>query len=228
MTRARDLSEVLNEVTSDNILDKVKTVDGSGSGLDADTVDGLQASQFLRSDADDSTSGVISSLRLNSSALNLNGYQNWDVGGYDSTGGGAAIVNDNGSYKALMILGNRSAGGVRIVKVWDTLDVQGTLVESSDARLKENIETLKNPLNKILSLRGVSYNKIESPDKPEIGFIAQEVEEVVPEIVTTDDTEEGMKAVSYGRAVALLVEAMKEQQQMIDDLKKLVEELKND
>lgn len=65
--------------------------------------------------------------QVDASAFNLNGYKNWDTGNFNATGGQASIVNDNGSYKALMILGNSSGGAGRIVKVWDTLDVQGNL-----------------------------------------------------------------------------------------------------
>ena len=96
------------------------------------------------------------------------------------------------------------------------LTVSGTITESSDKRLKENINSLENSLEKVLNLNGVSYNKIATPEKSEIGFIAQEVEEVIPELVETD--EDGMKSVSYARTVALLVEAMKDQQNIINSL----------
>ena len=92
-----------------------------------------------------------------------------------------------------------------------------TLTETSDARLKENVKPLENALDKVLALEGVSYNLIAKPDNNEIGFIAQEVNEIVPEIVNTDD--EGMLSVSYARTVALLVEAVKTQQLQIENLK---------
>ena len=92
------------------------------------------------------------------------------------------------------------------------------LTETSDGRLKENVETLTDALSKVTMLRGVSYNLITTPEHNEIGLIAQEVETVVPELVITDDTEDGMKSVSYARTVALLIEAVKEQQVIIDDL----------
>ena len=104
--------------------------------------------------------------------------------------------------------------------------VGGTLTEASDKRLKENVETINNALDKVKKLRGVEYNKIKTPDIKEIGFIAQEVEEIVPEIVKTDA--EGMKSVSYQRTVALLTEAMKEQQKEIDELKTLINSLIKD
>ena len=118
---------------------------------------------------------------------------------------GAAAASHTHSY--LPLTGGTISGD---------LTITGTLVESSDARLKENVRPITDALSKVTSLQGVHYNKIETPESEEIGFIAQEVEVVVPEIVTTDDTEEGMKAVSYARTVALLVEAIKEQQVIID------------
>jgi hypothetical protein len=99
------------------------------------------------------------------------------------------------------------------------LTVTGTITETSDARVKENVQTLENSLEMVKSLRGVSYNKIGS-DLEEIGFIAQEVEEILPELVMTDS--EGNKSVVYSRTVALLVEAMKQQQKQIDELKQLL------
>lgn len=70
---------------------------------------------------------VQSGNKVDASAFNLNGYKNWDSGGFNDTGGGAAIVNDNGTYKALMILGNRSAGGSRKIEMWDSVNINGPL-----------------------------------------------------------------------------------------------------
>ena len=93
----------------------------------------------------------------------------------------------------------------------------GNVTTNSDERLKENIETIDNALNKVKELRGVSYNKIDN-ERHEIGLIAQEVEKVLPEVVGLSS--EGYKSVSYGNIVGLLIEAIKEQQKQIDELKK--------
>ena len=106
-----------------------------------------------------------------------------------------------------------------------TLGTVTSLTESSDRRLKENIKPLKNSLSKVLNLEGVSFNRKITPQEPEIGFIAQDVRKVVPEIVKEDD--EGMLSVSYSKTVALLVEGMKEQQKMINKLQQEIQELKN-
>ena len=102
------------------------------------------------------------------------------------------------------------------------LTVNGTITESSDERIKENISRIENPLEKIKGINGVEYNKIGS-DKKEIGFIAQEVQKVLPEVVETDES--GNLSVAYQRMTAVLLEAIKEQQKTIDELKRRVSSL---
>ena len=89
------------------------------------------------------------------------------------------------------------------------------LTASSDERLKENVVPLSGALNTILQLLGVEFNRIGRTEK-EIGVIAQQVEKIVPQLVTTG--EDGMKSVAYGNITALLIEAIKEQQAQIEDL----------
>ncbi|MCX7727797.1 MAG: tail fiber domain-containing protein, partial [Chitinispirillaceae bacterium] len=102
--------------------------------------------------------------------------------------------------------------------------VDGTITQSSDLRDKEEIQPLQKSLEKIKNMRGVSFVK-KGNDRREIGLIAQEVEDVVPEVVYTDNM--GYKSLSYDRMVALLIEAIKEQQQIIDSLRAEVKEIKS-
>ncbi len=93
---------------------------------------------------------------------------------------------------------------------------------SSDKRLKENIKPIENPLGKIAQISGNTFDWIENSEVhshkgSDIGVIAQEIEEVLPELVTT--RENGYKAVKYDKVVALLIEAIKDQQTQIDELK---------
>ena len=103
----------------------------------------------------------------------------------------------------------------------------GDIVAYSDRRKKENIVTIDNALEKVRNLRGVYYDKIDEPEKGRrTGVIAQEIEEVLPEVVTyAEDTDE--YGVSYGNIVGVLIEAIKEQQTQIDELKQLVKQLTN-
>jgi len=95
------------------------------------------------------------------------------------------------------------------------LTVTNDITSSSDERIKTNIQTIDNALEKVTQLRGASFIK---DGKESIGVIAQEVEEIVPEVVVTGKDEEGLKSVAYGNMVGLLIEAIKEQQIQIDKL----------
>jgi uncharacterized protein YidB (DUF937 family) len=102
------------------------------------------------------------------------------------------------------------------VSITGALVASGDVTAFSDARVKENVETLPNALESVKQMRGVTYNKI-GEEKQSVGVIAQELEEVVPQLVHTD--EEGMKSVAYGNITAVLIEALKEQQAQIEELK---------
>jgi len=102
-----------------------------------------------------------------------------------------------------------------------------SLVEGSDIRWKQNIKPLRGALDKVLRLQGTQFewNLVDYPDKgfregQQIGLIAQEVAEVLPELVRTD--QDGYKAVDYQKITAVLVEAIKDQQKQIEALKAAV------
>jgi hypothetical protein len=88
----------------------------------------------------------------------------------------------------------------------------GAFLYNSDARLKESVTALKNGLSKVLALRPVSFTWKEEAvnEGGDIGFIAQEVEKIVPEVVHTDA--DGIKSVDYPKLVPILVKAIQEQQ----------------
>ena len=108
------------------------------------------------------------------------------------------------------------------IKIRGSLIVDGSvtsgsfLYSPSDERLKTNIQSLQNSLTKVQQLKGVSFNW-KANGQESLGLIAQDVEKVFPQIVGTD--KEGMKSVDYTKLVAVLIEAMKEQQKQIDELK---------
>jgi hypothetical protein len=95
----------------------------------------------------------------------------------------------------------------------------GALSNSSDIRLKTNIEPLTDVLSSIKQLNGVKFNYKKNPDdKKSIGLIAQDVEKVFPEVVSTQESDEKLKSIAYPNLVAVLIEGMKEQQKIIEDL----------
>jgi hypothetical protein len=109
--------------------------------------------------------------------------------------------------------------------VLGTIRATGDVIAYSDARVKDNVEPIENALEKVISLRGVSYTRKDIDDKsPKIGVIAQEVLPIIPEVVSKDQN--GNYSVSYGNMVGLLIEAVKEQQKQIDELKYLLENKK--
>ena len=147
---------------------------------------------------------------------------------------------------------NNGTGDVRVIKGTDNDLDSGTAAEIaridnsgnahfdadvvafsstvSDKRLKENITTIQNGLDKVLSLRGVEYdwNATSRKGEHDIGLIAQEVEKVIPEVVVEHDLctgefglgkEKTFKTVDYEKIVGVLVEAIKELKQEIEDLK---------
>jgi hypothetical protein len=99
----------------------------------------------------------------------------------------------------------------------------GTVTANSDIRLKKNIFTIENALDKVLNLRGVEFDRIDSGEH-QMGVVAQEIEEVIPFLVREDNT--GTKSVAYANMVGLLIEAIKEQNVLINNLQTEVKLLK--
>jgi hypothetical protein len=85
---------------------------------------------------------------------------------------------------------------------------------SSDINLKDNIQRIENPIDKVLQLDGVTFNWKET-NRPSVGVVAQQVEKVLPQLVSGDQT----KTVNYNGLIALLIECVKEQQIEINNLK---------
>ena len=127
---------------------------------------------------------------------------------------GAVELFYNGSKKAETVTGGFTVTG--------DLTATGFVDSSSDIKLKTNIKTIDNALDKVLQLRGAEYDRIDRDNQHEIGVIAQEVEKIIPEVVHGEET----KTVSYGNMVAVLIEAIKEQNEVINKMKKEIEDLK--
>jgi hypothetical protein len=107
----------------------------------------------------------------------------------------------------------------------------GNVTANSDIRLKDNLEVIPDALKKVEQLNGYTYDLKERPGERFTGVVAQELEEVLPEAV--GENEEGIKNVAYGNMAGLFVEAIKElnntvkeQQAMIAELRRELEELK--
>ena len=104
--------------------------------------------------------------------------------------------------------------------------VGGNLIQTSDRDLKKDITSLSSSLEKILQLRGVSYywKDINRGQDIDIGLIAQEVEDIYPELIVISD-EHGTKGINYIKLIAPLIESIKEQQNIIENLENRIEDL---
>jgi hypothetical protein len=147
----------------------------------------------------------------------------WYNGGNQtfSIGGGGGNV----SGKKLHVHGGMTIGSsytatsnpTNGLNVQGDTTIGGTLTENSSLRYKKDIVTIENGLDKVLRMRGVTYLKKENNIK-EVGVIAEEIGEILPDLVKYN-TEGQIDSVSYGRITAVLIEAIKELKQEINDLK---------
>ena len=163
----------------------------------------------------------------------------WTIDQYGTTASDARLRIFSGGTETngIMIKENGFVGlgtGSPTVRLQVSGDIiANSIAGSSDRRFKTNVRSITSPLEKVKSLRGVYFNwdqksfpNKDFSDKTELGFIAQEVEKVLPEVVSKDKTPEEYRSVKYDKVVALLVEAIKEQQKQIDSLKFQVKKLK--
>ncbi|WP_375444002.1 tail fiber domain-containing protein [uncultured Fibrella sp.] len=106
------------------------------------------------------------------------------------------------------------------------LTLYGTISLMSDERQKTNIVRLDHALDKVSALNGYYYNWREGSDTKQVGFMAQEVERVLPEVVSQNS--EGTRFVNYDGLVPLLTEAIKEQRAMLEVQSQLIKELQRE
>ena len=132
------------------------------------------------------------------------------IGFLNSSNGWGAYCEDAGHW---VVAGNITASG--------------NVNSQSDVRVKENIEPISDAMQKVQSINGVTFNRndLDDTETRYVGVIAQDVEAVLPEAVSEND--EGIKQVAYGNMVGLLIEAIKEQQTQIDDLKAEIQSMKS-
>ncbi len=109
---------------------------------------------------------------------------------------------------------------------WHTVYSVNGVQTTSDGRYKENVSALPYGLDEVTALRPVMFTWIEHPDEGlHYGLIAQEVREILPDIVSGDDSENGMLGMSYGELIPVLVKAVQEQQEEIDTQAEQIEDL---
>jgi hypothetical protein len=157
-------------------------------------------------------------LGKNAGLSNTAGSNNVFIGagaGYSETGSNRLYI-DNCSNGGPVCVSNPLIYGEFDNRV---VQINGKLIFSSDERMKTNIEPLSAALDRVMNLKGVSYewkDKARAGRGREMGLLAQDVEKVFPELVYTD--RKGYKSLSYDKLVPALVEAIKEQQSIISRL----------
>ena len=217
------------------IFTAIKGVDGTGSGLDADLLDGQQGSYYQPASTAITTSNISSQSVASAatattatsatsattatsatSATNATNAANVDV----------TATSSNSSFRMVFGPANNSSGNQALFKDSSTsfyynpstnqlnvgsLVASGDVTAFSDVRLKDNIATLDG--TKVFGMRGVSFTK---DNKKSSGVIAQELEGIAPELVHNDSE---YKAVAYGNITAYLIEAIKYLKKEIEELK---------
>ncbi len=157
--------------------------------------------------------------------LDQSGNNVWELVGRNTN----FYIYNNQNSVGYVFESNASNGYVAILKGGTDasypLDVTGSIrstadvIAYSDRRVKENIKTIDNALDKVTKLRGVSYNRKDIEDKStKIGVIAQEVKDILPEVVEQDLDDK--YSVAYGNMAGLFIEAIKELKAEIQELKK--------
>jgi hypothetical protein len=145
---------------------------------------------------------------------------------FDSaTSGTSGSIQDN--LGGLVAVGGvPGAIGGYVLEVTGDIYATGNIIAFSDESVKDNVKTITNALDKVKSMRGVTYTRNDEEDKERVyaGVIAQEMQQAFPEVVF--DNTDGTKAVAYPNIVSVLIEAIKEQQVQIDQLKEEIKNLK--
>jgi hypothetical protein len=173
--------------------------------------------------ANSTISGV--SLGSNLNALTFGSYLT-SAGSYNgSTARTVSVagtsINTGNTLVARDISGDFTAGSINVTNLTASQTIQAQDFNStSDINLKENIHTVENALETVSSLRGVSFDWKEN-GKSSYGVIAQELEEVLPELVNNGE----VKSVNYNGLIGVLIEGMKSQQEQINRLEQKIQEL---
>ena len=145
----------------------------------------------------------------------------------NTTIGGTLTVNNNSTLNGTLSVSNSATVGGDMT-VYGTGHFNGGSFSLSDVSLKTDIVPIDNALDKVMNLNGIYYNWKDTSkfnDKHQVGLIAQDVEQVIPELV--DTSLDGIKSVNYAQMVSVLVQAIKEQNTLITQLRNDVDTLKN-
>lgn len=233
--------------------------DGSGSGLDADLLDGYNATTTTGANTIPvrDASGYVFLNYINSNTADN---ENPTIGQIITTGGDnyyrkssithvrnsmlvqGAWINDNGGNNRIFFgTGERiylksasnTGTSLELRRLDDTtmftVDVSGNFTATgnvtaySDINLKDNIQTIRESLEKVCAMRGVTFNR-KSDGSASSGVVAQELELIAPELI--HENENGVKSVAYGNLVGYLIEAVKELKNKVDNQELIISQFR--
>jgi hypothetical protein len=186
--------------------------------------------QNLSNYVQQSTSPTFTGISVNGGVYADTGSISWFQPGYSSNQifktyqrSDNVLVTQYGSFGA----GTGSYANVFNLDSSGNVTVPGNVTAYSDITLKDNIVTIKDALNKVTQVSGVTYTRRDLADKQKryTGVIAQEIESILPEAVMTD--EDGIKSVAYGNVIGLLIEAIKELNSNINSLQQQLDDKNN-
>ena len=143
-------------------------------------------------------------------------------GAYTGANPGVAFVVGNGDIDSSNGRAGANSSNAFIVNYDGSATLAGDLTVNSDARLKSNIVSLGATLSKLLLIDGKTYTMKSNEAIEKIGLLAQEVQKAFPELVKQAGDDEGTLSVNYQGMIPVLINAIKEQQKQIDELKALI------
>ena len=135
---------------------------------------------------------------------------------------GVAFVIGNGDINTQTNTAGANPSNAFVVKYDGSATLAGDLTVNSDARLKSNIISLGSTLAKLMQIDGKSYTMKSNENENKIGLLAQEILEVFPELVKAGEDKNETLSVNYQGLIPVLINAIKEQQNQIDELKSLL------
>jgi Chaperone of endosialidase len=191
----------------------------AGGGPTVSVPAGTRTIVFCDTNISPATYGVYPAINVNNIIGNLSVSGNTYVSGSMNVGSSnQGYVYADGSYLYLrgpnILFQNSATATLAIIDSSGNFTATGNVTAYSDQRLKNDIKTIEDALDKVRKLRGVSYVNANTGE-PSIGVIAQEVKEVIPEVVQDNG---GLLSVAYGNLVGVLIEAVKELSAKVDAL----------
>ena len=151
-------------------------------------------------------------------------YANAASGTSDGRNGGVTVIDANYYAAASTIFGVWGRGTEKFKLIGSgNATLAGTLTQNSDVRLKENIRPIDGALDLVKQVEGIKFER-KLDGESNYGFVAQDIEPIIPELVRTSSEDEQYKSVAYQNAVPILVEAIKELAEEVRKLKALEQE----